>query len=51
MKRYYLEYYCGYPNIRFSFEVDAADWDDAQRQGAAIIAKLRTVACHEAKYR
>jgi hypothetical protein len=50
-KRWYLEYYYPFPNVRFSVEVDAATQDEARAKGDEIIRGLRTVACCDVRYK
>ena len=51
LTKWYLEYYNGFPNIRFGIEVMATTQEEARRKGDEAIRGLRTVACYDAKYR
>lgn len=46
MKTWQMEYYCGYPNIRIRFTVDAETFEDAIRIADEAIGSLRRTATY-----
>lgn len=46
MRTWQMEYYCGFPNIRIRFTVDAETFEEAIQKGEDAISHMRRTATY-----